>query len=222
MDSFAQMKADLILDRLRHHQGHHQGHHRGHHRGEIASCRLLDVGCGIGLTDALLADRVGELHGIDISQKSLETARENVPNASYKHFDGKVIPFDDDSFDCIIAICVMHHVPPAQLPAFCAEMVRVLKDDGMIFVLEHNPFNPATRMVVARCPFDEDAVLLSRGQVHALFAGARAERAGGGYIIFSPVRHHVIDRLESSLSWLPLGAQYYDTFTKHRESPPTA
>ena len=37
------------------------------HLGDPLALRVLDVGCGIGMTDALLASSFGQLHGIDVA-----------------------------------------------------------------------------------------------------------------------------------------------------------
>jgi predicted TPR repeat methyltransferase len=47
--------------------------------GDASSRKVLDVGCGVRLVDAELLGGVGELHGIDTSQKSLEEAARAVP-----------------------------------------------------------------------------------------------------------------------------------------------
>ena len=65
------------------------------------------------------------------------------------------------SFDVVFAMCVWHHIPPNQWTNFISELSRVLSQEGLLLVYEHNPLNPLTRRVVSRCAFDKDAVLLS-------------------------------------------------------------
>src|SRR5690348_8879921 len=73
---------------------------------------MLDVGGGVGWTDALLVDRVGQLDGIDVSTESIERAAVANPRVRYKAFDGSVFPLPDASVDVAFAICVLHHVVP--------------------------------------------------------------------------------------------------------------
>ena len=80
---------------------------------------------------------------------------------------------------------------------------------GLMMVFEHNPLNPATRYIVATCPFDENAVLLGapalrRSQEKAGFDGVSVAYTG-----FFPGRLRALRPLERFMSALPLGAQYY-------------
>lgn len=65
---------------------------------------VLDVGCGDGLLASLLAERfpATEFSGIDV----LVRDDTHVP---IEHFDGNVIPFEDNSFDTVMMIDVLHH-----------------------------------------------------------------------------------------------------------------
>ena len=119
----------------------------------------LDVGCGVGSFHPLLRGTVGRLSGIDVSSASIVQARADNHDVDYRAFDGKSFPFGDGGFDLVTAICVLHHVAPAEWPHFMNEMRRVVRPGGLICVVEHNPFNPLTRLAVARCEFDRDAVL---------------------------------------------------------------
>ncbi len=85
------------------------------------------------------------------------------------------LPFADAEFDFVTAVCVFHHVEPAGRPALLAEMTRVLRPHGLMMIVEHNPLNPVTRLIVSRTPVDQDARLLSAGAVRRLFAQARIE-----------------------------------------------
>jgi SAM-dependent methyltransferase len=182
--------------------------------GDARSRNVLDVGCGIGVVDAELVSSVGDLHGIDTSQKSLEEAARAVPSARFRHFGGKRIPHAAAAFDLVFAICVLHHLPPQDRPAFVAEMASVTRPGGIVAIIEHNPLNPMTCHIVSRCAFDRDAVLLRCGTGLRLLAGAGLERGGRGYIAFWPQRTAFIERVEQRIEWLPAGAQYYVWATK--------
>lgn len=176
--------------------------------GPAASLTFLDVGCGVGETDSFLAPRVGRLYGIDVSEDSIERARNANPDCRYQVYDGQRIPFDDASIDFAFAVCVMHHVPPAQWGSLVAEMRRVVRPAGIVAIYEHNPYNPLTRWVVNRCEFDRDAVLLSRGKAKSLLREAGLGSVAAQDILFFPFRASVLRRIEAALGWLPLGAQY--------------
>lgn len=128
---------------------------------------VLDIGCGIGLLHRYLPGRVT---GCDVSEEALRQAAERNHGAEYHLHDGRSLPFPDASFDHAMAVTVMHHVPPVEWPAFVTEAVRVLRPGGAFIVIEHNPWNPATRLSVALSPIDTDAVLLSARQTRRLLA----------------------------------------------------
>ena len=173
--------------------------------GDTRTLRLLDVGCGVGLTDARLLPHVGELHGVDVSQGMIERARAANPQASYEVYDGARLPFRDGELDVSVAICVLHHVDPAERRPLVAEMVRVTKPDGLVAVFEHNPLNPLTRRVVRNCAFDEGVTLIGRAELERLFRAAGLTVTDSEYLLFFPWR---ADALERRLTRLPLGAQY--------------
>ena len=186
----------------------------GRHLGDAKALKVLDVGCGIGLVDAELVSGVGELHGVDTSQRSLDEAARAVPGAQFTHFTGERMPYAGATFDLVFAICVLHHVPPPRRAAFVGEMARVARPGGIVLVLEHNPLNPVTRYIVSRCAFDHDAVLLRRGSGLKLLREAGLASGGSGYIAFWPKRSALVERLERRIGWLPAGAQYYAWATK--------
>ena len=137
---------------------------------------MLDVGCGVGSFHPLLRGMVGRLSGIDVSSASIAQARADNRDVDYRAFDGRSFPFDDAGFDLVTAICVLHHVAPAEWAHFMSEMRRVVRPGGLVCVIEHNPLNPLTRLAVARCEFDRDAVLLGAGKARKLMAAARLAR----------------------------------------------
>jgi SAM-dependent methyltransferase len=176
--------------------------------------RVLDVGCGIGLIEHELEQKVAELCATDMSEKSIAYAMERARSTRFVHSDGATLPFDGGSFDAVFTSCVIHHVPPAERPKFMAEMLRTLRPGGVAIIIEHNPINPVTRYIVSRCAFDADAVLLTcRESAELLVQGGAAVR-GRRYTGFLPVRHALVERMERSLGWLPAGAQYCIWATK--------
>jgi SAM-dependent methyltransferase len=176
--------------------------------GDLARRPVLDIGCGNGSTDALLTPFVGELHGVDTSLEMVTEARRNNPQGHYRQYDGLELPFDDAAFDLTFAICVMHHVPPAQWEGFTQEMIRVTRPGGLVMVFEHNPLNPLTRRAVARCPFDADAVLLRRNQAADQLRRGGSDVAARRFILFAPFGGTRTRRAERFLGWFPAGAQY--------------
>jgi ubiquinone/menaquinone biosynthesis C-methylase UbiE len=180
---------------------------RAHFR-DLEAVQALDIGCGVGLIDRFLVQSIPNLHGIDVSENSVAVAQKQCPQGTFLGYDGNHIPYPDARFDLSIAICVMHHVPPPQWPAFVAEMARVLKPGGLAVVIEHNPFNPLTRHMVNHHVLDRGAVMLSLGTCRKLFRNAGLKIAKAKYTAFIPFSIPFLDTIEDLLGPLPLGAQY--------------
>ncbi len=176
--------------------------------GPLRGLSVLDVGCGTGTTDRVLMPRVGRLQGVDISEEMLAKARINVPSAGYSWYDGEKVPFGDQTFDAVVAICVLHHVPISNRFKFVSEMVRVVRPGGVVAVFEHNPMNPLTRRAVNSCDLDVDAVLLPSRETIELLREAAEREPGLRHFLFSPLGGSAGRALDSGLQRLPLGGQY--------------
>jgi SAM-dependent methyltransferase len=176
--------------------------------GDPRRLQVLDIGCGIGLIDRVLERDVAQLCGVDSSLRSLQIARTTASRTCIVHYDGTRLPFLNSSFDAVFASCVLHHVPPDARRSFMLEMLRTLRPKGAVVLIEHNPLNPVTRRIVSRCAFDADAVLLRSSEAVQLMSDAGATVIGRRYVGFSPFRNRLVERAETSIGWLPIGAQY--------------
>jgi SAM-dependent methyltransferase len=172
------------------------------------SVRGLDVGCGVGALHPYVKPLFSELHGCDISTESIARARLENPWVTYAAYSAPLLPYADGTFDLAFAVCVAHHVPPEQWSSFFSEMRRVVRPGGVVSVIEHNPFNPLTRFAVFRCPFDEDAVLISRRKAGRLLETVGLTDIEGGHFLMFPFANSGARKVEGWLSQLPLGAQY--------------
>lgn len=179
------------------------------HHGDLKKMKILDMGCGVGSTIQFLREEFGEVAGIDVSSGSIETAKKRFDDVAFDVGSGTSIPHEDNTFDLVFAICVMHHIPPEQWSKVMPEMERVTKPGGLIAIFEHNPYNPLTRLAVSNCEFDKDAVLLSMRTTRKLFQQANLSVLEQKYILFFPFKGKLFLNIEKVLPWLPLGAQYY-------------
>ncbi len=75
--------------------------------------KALDMGCGSGRWDVLVAPLVGELVAADASREALKVARRNVQalNVSFIEATPDSLPYPDGYFDFIFSLGVLHHVP---------------------------------------------------------------------------------------------------------------
>ncbi|HNX52441.1 MAG TPA: class I SAM-dependent methyltransferase [Pontiellaceae bacterium] len=204
-DYYTQAKADILLDSLR------------RQYGATRQLSVLDVGCGIGKTDGFLSPDLGKLTGVDVSSASIERARRENPDVQYEVYDGRSLPFDNATFDAAFLICVLHHVAPEERVALLREVRRTVRPGGSVFIFEHNPFHPLTRLAVARCEFDRDAQLLSQRAAKGLLRDAGFWLMESQYILFLPFKSKVLRGTDFLRRNVPLGAQYFVTGVNHAE-----
>lgn len=176
---------------------------------------LLDYGCGAGDLMRVLAGLGvrADFSGCDVSAGMLAEAEKRWPGElgaapRLAAQDGPRAPFAAGRFDIATVSAVLHHVPVAERPAVYAELGRVLKPGGRLYVFEHNPRNPLVRYVIARTPIDENAILLDASEVqHGLLDSGRYELETD-YLMFTPPGLPFLAGIDRALAWLPLGAQY--------------
>ncbi|MER8827362.1 class I SAM-dependent methyltransferase [Mesorhizobium sp. M0938] len=173
-----------------------------------ADVRALDVGCGVGSLHPYLEGVFEHLDGCDVSEESILRAGRDNPGVTYRACTTPSLPYEDGAFDLAFASCVVHHVPPVSWLDFFREMRRVVRPDGAACIIEHNPYNPLTRLAVFRCPFDQDAVLLNATKARSLFQETGFRDIRSEHFLLLPSARPFARKLERLLAPLPLGAQY--------------
>jgi ubiquinone/menaquinone biosynthesis C-methylase UbiE len=104
--------------------------------------KALEVGCGTGffLLNLKQAGVVDEAHVTDISPGMVAAAQRNASMLGYgiegRVADAESIPYDDHTFDLVVAHAVLHHIPDVER-AF-GEALRVLRPGGR-FVIAGEP-----------------------------------------------------------------------------------
>src|SRR5438552_279452 len=173
-----------------------------------ADVSLLDVGCGVGILHDHLGGAFARICGVDVSELSIEAAKERHPYFEYRVMEGNRIPYPSAAFDIVTAINVLHHIDPPARRDFVLELKRLIRPSGLACIIEHNPLNPLTRLAVLRCPFDRDAHLLRAAQANRLLKAAGFAHVRASYFLLTPLSSKATHHLERWLSALPLGAQY--------------
>jgi SAM-dependent methyltransferase len=171
---------------------------------------VLDIGCGRGELLKLLRGDFAETAGCELSQQMLENGGVAQAGIDVRLQTSPTnIPFEEARFDLVTAVCVYHHVALEDRDALTAEVRRVLKPGGVFALIEHNPYNPATRIIVSRTPVDADAILLRPITARRLLQRAGFCTLEHRYFLHFP--KGVYDRwkgLEPLLGRVPLGGQY--------------
>ena len=173
--------------------------------------KVLDFGCGLGDTTALLAELFpkAEIVGSDTSEAALEHARQVQEDPRLSFVQLEELPADG-SFDLAYVNGVFHHIPPEQRHRACRLIFDGLAPGGYFAFFENNPWNPGTRAVMRRIPFDRDAQTLSPPESRRLLAGSGFELPDRTrFLFYFPRLLAFLRPLEVALVHLPLGAQYF-------------
>ena len=176
--------------------------------GPQAKPSALDVGCGVGVLHKYICGQFGRFSAVDVSANCIEQAARANSGVEYRTYFGTELPFAGGEFDFAYAICVLHHVPPADWLCFMREMARVIRPGGVVCIIEHNPLNPLTQLSVRRCEYDRDAVLLPAWRTARLMRQAGLREIDSRYFLLLPSAAAPARVLERGLARLPLGAQY--------------
>ena len=116
--------------------------------------RVLDIGCFIGYGETPIYPQANEIIAIDSDSNAIKFARKNrkFQNVKFKDVDARKLPFSNETFDIIIASQVIEHIHPDEVSNFLEEVKRVLKKEGLFFIVTPNrrfrllpfqkPFNP--------------------------------------------------------------------------------
>lgn len=103
--------------------------------------KVLIVGAGTGAELFCLKKYFGcDVHGIEPYDKAIEILQKKAPAYGLapehiKQAYSEELPYKDNTFDRVISFSVVEHVN--NVPKTLDEMIRVVKDDGMVYI--HTP-----------------------------------------------------------------------------------
>lgn len=135
--------------------------------------RLLEVGGAPGPIEAFLPGH--DLIVIDLNGKR---------DGRYAIADGSRLPFPDQSFDAVISLDTLEHVPGDRRPDFCSELRRVCRD-----------------AIVLSAPFDDPQVELAEDALNSFVRS----RFGGDFPTLDEHREHGLPKLEFAVDALGQG-----------------
>src|ERR1022692_4731868 len=112
----------------------------------LESChggRVLDIGCGPGITVRHLIERGFECYGVDISNEMIAQCRRDFGHLHRAHFlTGRIeaLPFPDAHFDVVLCIGVMEYLENDRVAV--SELARVVKPGGSVIGSLPNQYSP--------------------------------------------------------------------------------
>ena len=177
---------------------------------------ILDYGCGTGDTTAFLAERFQQaiVTGFDTTEGAIREARSQ-HGAERVRFESGAELAAEERFDLCYVNGVFHHIEPSKRVAVVRRIWGSLQPGGRFALMENNPWNPGTRVIMSRIEFDRDAIPIAPPEAGRLLREGGFNDCGKARSLFFFPRPLAFLRfLEPSLARFPLGAQYYYLATK--------
>ena len=110
---------------------------------------VVDVGCGSGALVRWLHDQAKEAIGVECGEIMLALALEADPQhrGAYRTGVAQALPLPDASADVVIFSQSLHHVPGDDMLPALAEAHRVLRDGGVLYVVEPEAVGPGHEVI---------------------------------------------------------------------------
>jgi SAM-dependent methyltransferase len=169
--------------------------------------RLLEIGYGSGIFLPELAECCDELHGIDVhscSAEVMDKLRGQGVDATLVCGSAAELPYEDQSFDCLVALSSLEFIRDIGLAA--RELHRVLRPDGrLIFV------TPASNLVL-----DGALRLLTGESARQDFEGRREG------LLPTLEQHFIVERRNAFPTLVPSPLQLYRAYRMVRRPAMTS
>lgn len=155
---------------------------------------VLDIGCGSGLPVTRDLAKRFLVTGVDISAEQIRRARENVRHAEFFHSDIMALDFPAASFDAVVALYAIFHLPRGEHDRLFRNIRRWLKPGGyLLATLAQQPEEAYTEddffgaeMFWSNYGMSEYRAMLAEAGFEILNAG----ETGHGYSVASPEESH--------------------------------
>ncbi len=156
--------------------------------------KILDAGCGNGRNTRYIAKRGFSVQGADFSRVAIKQARRADPMTKYGLSDIRRLPYRKATFDVVICLHTIFHGRLADIQKASAELFRVTKPGGSMFLTlpmrRGNTFRMGRRIepwtfVASDCD--------DRGEIHHFFNRSEIPHVFQGWKIssvFPAQRHH--------------------------------
>jgi SAM-dependent methyltransferase len=176
---------------------------------QLVPRQVLDFGCGTGTATPYLLGLAGaeRLIGLEVSIKSLSVAQRlhGSPKTQFQLSSDFDAP---GTVDLAFTNGVFHHIPLSDRSSAVGLIFRALRPGGVFALWENNPWNPGTRYVMWRIPFDRDANPLAAPETRRLLVAGGFEILRTDFLFIFPRALRSFRRLEASLRRWPVGGQY--------------
>ncbi len=146
---------------------------------------MLDVGCGPGRLLGQLIDHGARATGIEVSETKVAEARQALADtsATVRLGRGEALGLPDASQDVVVYLRSLHHVPVAAMDGALREARRVLRDGGVLYVVEPLPEGDFYELV---------ALVEDETEVRAAAQAALAQAGDAGFAHTTTERYETV------------------------------
>ncbi len=96
---------------------------------------VLDSGCANARLYPVIKEKGGKYVGIDVSESLIDISKNLYPDGEFRVMNSLNMDFDDETFDKVLSVSVLHHIPSEKLrKKYLLEINRVLKRGGMVLL----------------------------------------------------------------------------------------
>ena len=137
----------------------------------LKGATVLEVGCGTGCSTVALGEKGAKVIGIDVSEESIELAKERCAIHGIKDVEFKLIgaaqmgdAFDKNQFDHVIFFASMEHMTHRERVQAIQTAYELIRDNGIVSVVEcpnrlwfkdtHTSFTPFFHWLSDECAMD--------------------------------------------------------------------
>lgn len=104
------------------------------HDSKLQKPNILEIGVGTGNLASKFLNNDFDIIGIDQSREMLSVAKQKYPKLKVRLGEFLKIPYNNKYFDVIISTYAFHHLNEVEKVIAIEEMIRVLKDNGIIVI----------------------------------------------------------------------------------------
>lgn len=110
--------------------------------------KILDFGTGTATLSLMLKKALPELQitAIDVDENVLRIAKSKIGDTAIQlvHYGGERLPFEDNTFGCVVSSLVIHHLTDTQKQVAFREILRVIQPGGRLVIADWGV--PANRL----------------------------------------------------------------------------
>jgi len=172
----------------------------------------VDIGTGLGLFEHFFNKENIKIFALDLSFNMLKIGQLINPlklKGLYFQGDALSIPLHENFSDIVFASCVFHHLLEDEIRIVLKEMTRICKQNGLIIVFEHNPYNIITKFVVKTTKLDRNANLLKPEEIIKMMGVSKLNLIEVKYFLYGNNKVDAwVEKRIPFASKFPLGGQF--------------